>query len=326
MKLSKIAEIVEGRLFGDPEIEITGVAGLDEAEVGDITFATNGKKAAKASAILVKDGVNPLELPYIIVQNPKLSFCKLLSEFAKTNHPSGIHKLAVIGKAELGKDVAIGAGSVIEDGARIGDRVIIYSNVYIGYDVSIGEDTIIYPQVVIKKASIANGVIIHSGVVIGSDGFGYLQYNGENVKVPHQGNVVIEEEVEIGANTTIDRGTTGSTVIGAGTKIDNLVQIAHNCVIGKNCVIVAQVGISGSVQIGDNTMIAGQVGISDHIKIGKNVKIAARALVTKDIEDGKTVSGFPAKEHQREKRLIASIQQLPELIKRVKELEDQKKL
>ncbi|MDI6751272.1 MAG: UDP-3-O-(3-hydroxymyristoyl)glucosamine N-acyltransferase [bacterium] len=325
MKLSKVAEIVEGRLFGDPDIEITGVAGLDEAEAGDITFATNGKKEAKASAILVKDGVNPSGLPYIIVQNPKLSFCKLLSEFARTNHPSGIHKLAVIGKAVLGKDVAIGAGSVIEDGARIGDKVIIYPNVYIGKDVSIDKGTIIYPQVVIKRARIGKGVIVHSGVVIGSDGFGYLQHNGENVKVPHQGNVVIEDEVEIGANTTIDCGTTGSTVIGAGTKIDNLVQIAHNCVIGKNCVIVAQVGISGSVQIGDNTIIAGQVGISDHIKIGKNVKIAARAVVTKNIGDGKVVSGFPAKDHQKEKRLIASINQLPELIKRVKGLENGEK-
>jgi UDP-3-O-[3-hydroxymyristoyl] glucosamine N-acyltransferase len=324
MKLSEVAEFIGGKLVGDGEVEITGVAGLDEAEAGDITFAINGKKGAKASAILVKDGVN-LDLPYIIVQNPKLSFCKILSRFAKTSHPSGIHKLAVIGKVGFGKDVAIGAGSVIENGSKIGDRVIIYPNVYIGCDVSIGEGTIIYPQVVIKRASIGKAVIIHSGVVIGSDGFGYLQHNGENVKVPHQGNVVIDDEVEIGANTTIDCGTTGSTSIGAGTKIDNLVQIAHNCVVGKNCVIVAQVGISGSVQIGDNTMIAGQVGISDHIKIGKNVRIAARAVVTKDIEDGKMVSGFPAKEHQREKRLIASINQLPELIKRVKELENSEK-
>lgn len=321
MKLSEVAEIVGGKLFGDPDIEIKGVAGLEEAGPSDITFITNGRKRTRAGAILVKEGVNP-DLPYIVVQNPKLSFCRLLSKFAKIEHPSGIHRTAIIEKAELGKEVTVGPYSVIEDGARIGDRAIIYSNVYIGYNVSIGEGTIIYPQVVIKRAKIGKGVIIHSGVVIGSDGFGYLQYNGENVKVPHQGNVVIEDEVEIGANTTIDCGTTGSTVIGAGTKIDNLVQIAHNCVIGRNCVIVAQVGISGSVQIGDNTIIAGQVGISDHIKIGKNVKIAARTVVTKDIEDGRTVSGFPAKDHQREKRLIASFNQLPELIKRVKRLEN----
>lgn len=323
MKLAEIAKILGGELIGD-DIEIKGVGSIDDAKEGDITFSLNGKgiKTTKASAIILKEINKEIDIPIILLDNPKLGFCKLLSIFKEERHPNTISKNASISEnAKIGNNVAISDFAVISDGAKIDDETIIYPNVYIGRDVIIGKNTIIYPRAVVMNARIGNNVIIHPGCVIGSDGFGYVQDNGKYVKMPHRGGVIIEDDVEIGANTTIDRGTTGNTTIKEGTKIDNLVQIAHNCIIGKNCIIVAQVGIGGSVIIGDNVTIAGQAGISDHIRIGKGVIIAAKSGVIKDIKEGKVISGFPAREHKEEKRVYGFIQRLPQLVERVKKLE-----
>jgi len=324
MRLKEIAKILGGRLIGK-DLEINGVASIDDAKEGEITFSLDGKgiKNIKASAIILKELTTEIDIPVILLDNPKLAFSKLLSIFSPQKHPRGISEKASIGKdTKIGKDVAIREFAVIEDSVKIGDGVIIYPMVYIGRDVVIGKEAIIYPGSIIMNAIIGNRVIIHSGCVIGSDGFGYIQDNGRSIKIPHRGGVIIGDDVEIGANTTIDRGTIENTIIGEGTKIDNLVQIGHNCIIGKNCIIVALVGISGSSIIGDNVTIAGQAGVSDHIRIGKNVTIAARSGVTKDIPDGLVVSGFPAREHNEEKRLYGLIHRLPQLIERVRRLEN----
>ncbi|MEW6679894.1 MAG: UDP-3-O-(3-hydroxymyristoyl)glucosamine N-acyltransferase [bacterium] len=324
MRLKEIVKILKGKLIGE-DIEIQGVSSIEEAEKGEITFSLNGGKVkdTKASAIILKEKGEGISIPVILVDHPKLAFSKLLSIFSSIKHPCGISKKASISEnVKIGDNVAIGDFAVIENGAKIEEGAIIYPNVYIGMNVTIGKGTIVYPRAVIMNAKIGDSVIIHSGVVIGSDGFGYIKDNGKNVKIPHKGGVLIKDEVEIGANTTIDRGTIKDTIIGKGTKIDNLVHIAHNCIIGKNCIIVAQVGISGSVIIGDNVVIAGQAGISDHIKIGSQTTIAARSGVTKDIPCEKIVSGFPAKDHREEKRLHGLIQRLPKLIERVKRLEN----
>lgn len=323
MTLKKIAQIIGGRLIGK-DIEIKGVGSIIEAKEGDITFSLNGKgiKKTKASAIILKELSPEIDIPIILLDNPKLGFCKLVSLFTEQKHPGGISKKASIFKNAVIKDnVVISDFAVIEDGAEIREGAIIYPQVYIGRDVVIGKNTIIYPRAVVMNARIGNNVIIHAGCVIGSDGFGYVQDNGKYVKMPHRGGVIIEDDVEIGANTTIDRGTTGNTIIGMGTKIDNLVQIAHNCIIGRHCIIVAQVAIGGSVIIEDNVTIAGQAGICDHIRIEKGVIITAKSGVTKNIKSGKVVSGFPAKEHNEEKRIYGFIQRLPDLVERVKRLE-----
>lgn len=322
MKLKEIAKRIEGELIGE-DVEINGVGSIDEAEKGDITFSLNGKvKKTRASAIILKEKDLQIGIPIILLDNPKLGFSKLLSIFTNEKHPKAISKMASISEnSKIGNNVGICEFAVISDGAIIDDNAIIYPNVYIGRDVTIGKNTIIYPRAVIMNAKIGDNVIIHPGCVIGSDGFGYIQDNGRHIKMPHKGGVIIEDDVEIGANTTIDRATTENTIIKKGTKIDNLVHIAHNCIIGKDCIIIAQVGISGSVIIGDNVVIAGQAGISDHIKIGKDVTIAARSVVTKDIAPGKVVSGFPARNHNEEKRLYGLIQRLPNLVERVKRLE-----
>ncbi|HAW49897.1 TPA: UDP-3-O-(3-hydroxymyristoyl)glucosamine N-acyltransferase [bacterium] len=322
MKLCEIAEILNGELFGNPNIEIKGLASIEDAKKDQVTFRDEGKKivSTNAGAIISKKEEN---IPTIVVENPKASFVKLLSIFSAQKHPSGISKKAIIEEdVEIGNDVSIGHLAVIDDYAKIGDKSIIYPKTYIGREVVIGKETVIYPGCVIMNARVGDRVIIHSGCVIGDDGFGYINEEGRNIKIPHQGIVIIEDDVEIGTNTTIDRAMVGSTTIGSGTKIDNLVQIGHNCTIGKNCIIVAQVGISGSVKIEDNTVIGGQVGIADHIRIGKNVKIAAKSGVTKDIKEGSIVSGFPAKPHSEEKRLSAFINRLPKLVEKVKRLEE----
>lgn len=324
MRLTEITKILGGRLIGK-DIEIKGVGSINDAKEGEITFSLNGKgiKKTKASAIILNELSPEIDIPIILLDNPKLGFCKLVSLFTEQKHPNGISKKASISKnAKIKNNVAISDFAVIEDGAEIDEGVIIYPQVYIGRDVTIGKNTIIYPRAVVMNAKVGNNVIIHAGCVIGSDGFGYVRDNGKYVKMPHRGGVILEDDVEIGANTTIDRGTTGNTIIKEGTKIDNLVQIAHNCIIGKNCIIVAQVAIGGSAIIEDNVTIAGQAGISDHIRIEKGVIIAAKSGVTKNIKSGKIVSGFPAKEHSEEKRIYGFIQRLPELVERVKRLEE----
>ncbi len=328
--LREIAELVDGVLIGDGQVEITGACAIGEAKPGDITFVANPKylhliDSTRASAIIVSEELKVEKLPIIRTRDPSFAFARVVSLFSPqvVRHPEGIHPSAIIGRdVKLESDVAIGAHTVVEDDVQIGERSIVYPCCYVGHDVRIGKDCIIYPHVSIRdKVQIQDRVIIHNGTVIGSDGFGYSTIEGVHHKIPQVGTVIIEEDCEIGANVTIDRARFDKTVIGKGTKIDNLVQIAHNVITGENCIIVAQAGISGTTTLGKNVTLAGQAGLVGHIKIGDNVIVAAQSGVSKDIPSGVSVFGYPAKPMSVAKRLNACIQRLPKLIKTITGLE-----
>lgn len=335
--LQEIAQIIDGEVIGDGNVIVTGVCGIKEAEEGDLTFVANLRYLplmykTKASAIITSRDVRKSPKPIIRTDNPSLAFAKMVSLLApnEISYPKGIHPTAIVGEnVVFGKDVAIQAYSVIDNNVEIGDRTVIYTGVGIGHHTKIGSDSMIYSGVSIReRITIGNRVIIHSGTVIGSDGFGFATVKGIHHKIPQIGTVTIEDDVEIGANVTIDRARFGRTLIGRGTKIDNLVQIAHNVEIGENSIIVAQTGISGSTIIGKGVTLAGQSGIVGHITVGDNAVVAAQAGVTKSVPPNMCVSGYPAKPHTVAKRINAYIQRLPNLIstihaleKRVKELE-----
>jgi UDP-3-O-[3-hydroxymyristoyl] glucosamine N-acyltransferase len=328
--LKDIAKLIEGEIIGDEQTIIKGVAGIKEASEGDITFLANPKyfsliDKTRASAIITaKDIESRSQKTLVRVDNPSLAFAKIVSSFSPTQitHPKGIDQRAALGKnLSLGEGIAIGPYAVVEYSVSIGDNSVIYSGCFIGHDTKIGSNTLIYPNVTIRESvTIGKRVIIHSGTVIGSDGFGYATIDGLHQKIPQIGTVQIEDDVEIGANVTIDRARFDKTVIGRGTKIDNLVQIAHNVIIGENSIIVAQVGISGSTTIGNNVTLAGQVGIVGHISIGDNAIVMAQAGVSKSVAPKTMVWGYPAKPLDVAKRVNASVQNLPRLYRTVAEL------
>jgi UDP-3-O-[3-hydroxymyristoyl] glucosamine N-acyltransferase len=329
-KLGEVASYLQGELVGDPSIEITGVAGIEEAKAGDLTFLTNPKYKAflektSASCVIVGKEIKAAKVPLLRHPNPYFAFSKAMELFFETKkeYPKTIHPTAVLGKKiKLGTGIHLGPYVVIEDNVELGENVTVLASSFIGEGSTVGENCLIYPHVTLRENTIiGKNVIIHSGVVIGSDGFGYAKEKGIHHKIPQMGKVIIEDDVEIGANVTIDRATLGATRIGKGTKIDNLVQIGHNVAIGKNCVIVAQVGIGGSTKIGDNTIIAGQAGLAGHIKIGKGVMIGGQSGVTKDSPDNTIIFGCPAREIKKTKKIEACLSRLPEYIKRLKEIE-----
>lgn len=328
--LAEIAKLVEGEVVGDSKIVITGLAGLREAKEGDLSFLANSKYSSlidktQASAILVPRKFAAETKTIIRTDNPSLAFAKIaltVIEGTISPKPQGIHKTAVIAKdAKVGKGVAVGAYAVVERKAAIGDNTVIFSGCFIGPSTTIGRDCLIYPNTTIReRVTIGRRVIIHSGAVIGSDGFGFEGVEGGYEKIPQIGTVIIEDDVEIGANATIDRARFDKTIIQRGTKIDNLVQIAHNVSVGENCIIVSQAGISGSVKIEKNVILAGQAGVAGHLTIGEGAIVAAQAGVTKSVPAHTTVSGYPAKEHEKAKRVNACLQRLPEYVKTVNEL------
>lgn len=332
-KLSEINELVNGKLYGDGDVDIYGVSGITDAEEGDITFVSNPKyekEASKtgASAIITQDRLKCNGQAVIQIDDPYLAFLKVqkLFEWRKRESMSwGIDKTAVLGdNVKLGTRVSIQAHTVIEDNVEIGDGVIIGPLVHIGRGSKIGEDCLIYSHVAIREdTEIGNRVIVHNGVKIGSDGFGFASEENKNHKIPQLGRVVIEDDVEIGANTTIDRATmtNGVTLIKRGTKIDNLVQIAHNVEIGEDCLIVAQVGIAGSAKIGDRCTVAGQAGVCGHIEVGDDSMVYGKAGVTKDHKPDAQLSGFPAVSHSKDLRMQASLRKLPSALSRLSELE-----
>ena len=330
MTLKEIADFVNGELAGDGDIVISGVNGIKEARQGEITFVANSKylpllETSKASAALVASSVSDDNKPVIKCANPYVSFIQLmgLCETGQACHPEGVHPTAVVGEnVELGENSALGAYAVVDDGASVGSNVILYPHVYIGKMTHIGDNTIVYPHVTIReKVRVGNRVIIHSGTRIGCDGFGFAPMKGIHHKIPQLGTVIIEDDVEIGANVTIDRATFGETIIGKGTKIDNLVQIAHNVTTGENCIIVAQTGISGSTTLGNNVTLAGQSGIVGHITLADNVTVGAQAGVNKSCAPGTFILGTPARPAELQKRIQACQRRLPELTKRVRALE-----
>lgn len=330
MRLWQIAQRIEGVIFGDKDCRITNISDIENADEKSLVLALdkeniNKALASKARALLISDNLGTLEgVSGIRAKNPKLAFAKALELFApeRKTYP-GVHPCAIIGEnVKIGKGVSVGAYVVVEDGVEIGDYVTIMPHSYVGYFSKIGSNSLIYPQVVVReRIFIGKNVKIHSGAIIGGDGFGYAQEQGKHYKIPQNGNVVIEDDVEIGAGVTIDRATIGSTVIGQGSKIDNLVHIGHNVKMGKNCILVAQTGIAGSVNIGDGVIMSGQTAIVDHVSVGAGSIIAARCVVTKDIPEGSFVSGFPAKPHKEEQKLKAIINRLPKYLERIRSLE-----
>ena len=334
MKLSELATLVGGELVGDGTIEVTGVSPVDPADripPGHVTLAESEQyflkaHASNAAAIVVSFDAPGSTKPLIRVKKTTLALAKMLAVFHPADMPpAGIHPTAVVGAdVRLGAGVHIGPNAVVNDGASIGDRSIIDAGAVVGRRVAIGVDCLIHSNATLyRDITLGDRVIVHSGAVIGSDGFGYAQDGITRVKIPQVGTVVIEDDVEVGANTTIDRSTLGATVIRRGTKIDNLVQIAHNVVIGEHTVVCGLVGISGSVTIGDNVTLAGQVGLADHVNIGSNATIGAQSGVTKDLEGGHYYLGSPAVPIGQASRQYAVIANLPELSKRIRELERQ---
>nr|MBU1328271.1 UDP-3-O-(3-hydroxymyristoyl)glucosamine N-acyltransferase [Candidatus Omnitrophota bacterium] len=330
--LKEIASIIDGEIVGDENIIVTGICGIKEAKEGDLTFVANSRYLplmghTKASAIITSRDVKLSQKTIIRTENPSLAFAKMVSLLAPNDvrRPKGIHPTAIIGdKTKIGKNVAIEPYVVLEDNVEIKDNTILYAGVYVGHHTKIGTDCFIYPYVIIReRVSIGNRVVIHGGTVIGSDGFGFSTVQGVHHRIPQIGTVIIEDDVEIGANVTIDRARFDKTIIKKGTKIDNLVQIAHNVSIGENSIIVAQSGISGSATIGKNVTIAGQSGVIGHISIGDNVVVAAQSGVTKSIPSNTCVSGYPAKPHVLAKKIHAFTQNLPGLFKKVKQLEEE---
>lgn len=323
MKLSEIAKKFDGKLLGE-DIDIKGVSSPENAKEEDIVFIKDKKyldklKESKAGAIVTKEQLD-INKPQLIVDSPeKVVYYLLDTLYREEEKKDFIAKTAVLGKnVKLGKNVYIGEYVVIEDNVNIGDNTKIFPFTYIGRNTKIGKDSILYPRVTVyKNTIIGNRVIIHSGAVIAGDGFGYYQKDGKHIKINHIGSVVIEDDVEIGANTTIDRAMIDKTVIKEGTKIDNLVMVGHNCNIGKNTILVSQVGIAGSCNIGNNVILAGQVGVADHINIGDNIIVTAKSGVGKDLKKpGIYGANIPAIEWNKWKKILIYLYKLPELLKR----------
>ncbi|MGZ3589531.1 MAG: UDP-3-O-(3-hydroxymyristoyl)glucosamine N-acyltransferase [Thermodesulfobacteriota bacterium] len=328
-RLKELAGWVEGIVVGDGEVEISGVSSIEEARAGEITFIANPKYLPKlgetrASAVIVPKEVTQADKPLLCVTHPYLAFAKILLLFSHKPYQSkGIDSNAWVSPtATLGKDLSLSPFVYVGDRCSIGDRVTLYPGVYVGEDSTIGEDSILYPNVSIyPETAIGKRVILHSGVVVGSDGFGYVKEGKKNVKIPQTGKVEIEDDVEIGANSTVDRATFGKTIVQRGVKIDNLVQVAHNVVIGEDSILCAQVGISGSTKIGSNVTLAGQVGVVDHIEIGDNVIVGAQAGVTHRLPGNQGYVGSPAMPHREFLRVNAVFSRLPEMRKTLIEIE-----
>ena len=327
--LGEIARIIGGELKGDSDVVISGITNIQDAGANDIIFAVppnieNAAKSLAAAVIVPKDADVLFEKPYIKVENPRAAFARLLELFTPSPKVQrGVHELSHVAKsAVIGKNVAIMPFAFIDEDAVIGDDTIIYPHTYIGRSVKTGKNCIFYSNISIyADCEIGNNVIIHSGSVIGGDGFGFVTVGQKHTKVPQIGNVIVHDDVEIGCNTCIDCGTTGSTIIGKGTKIDNLVHVGHNDVIGENCFLVAHVGISGSVKVGNNCTFAGQAATVGHITIGNNCTFAGRSGITSDVPDNSVYAGFPAKPHKEWLKQEATQRRLPSLIKKIQELE-----
>ncbi|MBI1849369.1 MAG: UDP-3-O-(3-hydroxymyristoyl)glucosamine N-acyltransferase [Planctomycetes bacterium] len=334
MTLRDLTELVKGDLVGDGSRVIRRAAKIEEAVSGDVTFVANPKYArhletTQATAVIVSRNIETRrqDVALVRVDDPYISFLFVLGKLTPPTEllSLGIHSTAVVDPtAVLGRDVGIGAHAVIGRRTVIGDRTRIYPGVVLGDDVRIGANSLVYSNVVIReKCSVGDDVIIHPGTVIGGDGFGFApNTNGTYDKIPQLGTVIVEDCVEIGANCTVDRATLGETRICRGVKLDNLVHVAHNCVVGENTVIAAQTGISGSTKIGKNCVVGGQVGLVGHIVIGDRITIGAQAGVTKSfVESGMKIFGYPAREMQHRLRGEALVHQLPELRAKLRALE-----
>ena len=329
MTAAEIAKILGGEVVGDASVALKSFAPADRAQAGDLTFAENEAYFAKAeqsaaSAILVGGKVSSAKKTLIRVANPRVAFAKVLPLFfPEPVFAPGIHPTAVVAaSAKIDPTAHVGPHCVVGERVVLGARTVLQGGNHIGADSALAADTNLFPNVTIySRTQIGARVRIHAGAVIGADGFGYVFDAGAHRKVPQIGHVVIGDDVEIGANTTVDRGALGATVIGRGTKIDNLVQIGHNVVIGEHCIIVAQTGVAGSTKLGNYVVIGGQAGLAGHIQIGDRAQIAGQSGVMHNIPDGEKWFGTPAQPDKQTKRQFLAVQKLPELLRRVAELE-----
>ena len=329
--VSYLAEFIGGEVIGDGNLLIQGISPADGARAGDLTFAEKpsylaAAEASAASAILVPPGFESLTKVLIRVKNPRIAIARVLPLFfPPETHAAGIHPSAVIDpSAQIDATATVGPHCVIGAGVRIGPRSVLLGGNHIGRDSQIGDDVCLHPNVVLyAKTQIGNRVIIHAGTTIGSDGYGYVFDQGCHRKMLQVGNVVIQDDVEIGSNTSIDRAALGSTVIGQGTKIDNLVHVAHNVVMGRHCLIMGQAGFAGSTALSDYVVVAAQSGIAGHLKLGPQATVGAKSGVMRDIPAGETVLGYPAAPDKQAKRQWIAMAQLPDVLRRLKALEKQ---
>jgi UDP-3-O-[3-hydroxymyristoyl] glucosamine N-acyltransferase len=330
VKLRELADRLQCRLEGDGEIEVLRVAGLETAGPGDLTFFANSRylpalRRTRAAAVILGEHDESAPCAMLRSVHPYLSFAEALDALVpEQSRAPSIHATSAIAPdATLGTDVSVGAFAVIGEGARIGDRVVLHPHVVIGRGAHVGDDCVLHAHVSVReRCHIGKRVVIQDGAVIGSDGFGFARTpEGLHHKIPQAGDVIVEDDVEIGANTTIDRPAVGETRIGAGTKIDNLVQVAHGVKLGKGVLLAAQVGIAGSTRLEDNVTLAGQVGVAGHLTIGKGVVATAQTGIPNSVDPGEYVSGYPAIGHREWLKSSAVYRQLPALRKRVADLE-----
>lgn len=329
LRLSEVAALVGGELVGDADPEIRGAAGVEDAGEGDLTFVAKAARladlaASEAAAVLLGPDLEA-DRPAVRCEDPKRAFATVLARLLPDLDrifPPGIHPTAVIDPSaeveasSVGPYCVVGAGSRVAAGTRLGPHVVL------GPDVTVGPDCLIHAQVAVREGTeIGRDVILHAGVVVGTEGFGYLPGPAGLERIPQVGKVIIQDGAELGSGTCIDRATTGTTVVGAGSKIDNLVQIGHNVKVGRHCALSAQTGISGSVVIGDGVTAGGQVGVADHVRIGDGVKIGAQSGILKNAEPGETLFGSPALDVSETFRIVAAMRKLPDLLRRVARLE-----
>lgn len=326
---AQIAERLQGKVDGDGSVALSGLAPADHARAGELTFAENASyfaaaEQSQAAAILVAGSFVSSTKVLIRVANARTALARLLPLFFPPDElPRGIHPSAVIAEsAKIDPAAHIGPNCVIGARVRLGARSVLMGGNDLRADCQLGEDVCLFPNVVLYRGTqVGHRVTVHAGTVIGSDGFGYVLDEGRHRKLLQLGTVIIHNDVEIGANAAIDRGTFGPTVIGEGTKIDNLVHIAHNVNIGRHCLIMGQVGFAGSTRLGDYVVVASQTGIADHLKLGNQVVVGAKSGVMRDVADGGRVLGIPAAPDRQAKRQIIALQQLPDLIHRLRDLE-----
>ena len=331
LSAADVAALVGGTLVGDAGRRLTGVAPLDRAGPEDVAFLAAARylpyfHASRAGAVLVTAehrGAAPGPATRVVVADPHRAMLAVVRVlYAPAPKVPAVHPTAIVGAgAVLGRDVSLGPHSVVGAGARLGDRVELMAGVVVGDGVTIGDDVVLYPNVVCYPGTVIGArVLLHAGVVLGSDGFGYVPGPAGHEKIPHVGRCVIGDDVEVGANTTIDRGSVDDTVVGSGTKIDNLVQVGHNCRIGARCLIMAQVGLAGSTRIEDEVILAGQAGLAGHLTVGRRARVAAQSGVMGDIDAGATVFGYPARARVDALRAIGAGYRLAEIVGDLEEL------
>lgn len=327
--LGFLARLVSGQLIGDSEQIVRGAASVGEAGPEQITFASDAAAIAaaqqsKAGAVIVPNDAPDVGRPMIRVDNPRLAFAMVLEQFAPpVETPTTIDETArIAGDVILGRGTVVGAYAVIGPGTRLGENVCIHPGVYIGRNVTVGDETIMYPGVIVlDRVTIGRRVVLHPGAVIGSDGFGYVPVDGYHRKVPQIGTVVIEDDVEVGVNSAVARATVGTTRVGRGTKLDGFVYVAHNASVGENVIVAGMSALAGSAVVDDEVTLAGQTGVIGHLRVGRGSVVAARGLVASDLPPGSFVSGFPARPHAENMRIIAAQRRVPELLKTVARLE-----